>query len=504
LANGNGLITAGSRVRMRFAPDERLVAFVRRGDPAAFEALYERHSAELLSFCTYLLGSRQDAEDAVQSTFAAAYRALLAHERPVSLRPWLFTIARNDCLSILRKRRPWSELNGEAALHGDPVRELELREEVRATVKGMLELPERQRAALVLAEMHGLSQAEIGTVLGVRPEQVKAFVYQARSHLISARRARDADCVEIREELATARGATLLRRRLRGHMRSCAGCRAYADGVARQRHHLGALVPWAPSLLMKTRALEHALAIRAATDPSYARGAAVGGSLAGGGAVVAGGGVNGLLTKVAAGIACLGASACVGASVLGTSIFPGEGSAAPASGAPVAPRRSAAIPAGSPHAVAVASTVAARTERAFSRHARPTAASVEEAIPAVAGAQAGVQDGGSVVGADVVPGETPKEPSDQSTQVTPAEQRQQQDEARQLKGSEERQQKLVARLLKSEERRRQTAARPPRPSKEERQLGREHHEEVGVSRGPKKSREERVLAREKHRAKKTP
>ena len=121
MATRNRLITAGSRVRLRLASDDRLVAFVRRGDRTAFEALYERHSGELLSFCIYMLGSRHDAEDAVQATFMSAYRALRADERPVTLRPWLFTIARNESLSILRKRRPTVELNGEPALGGDPV-----------------------------------------------------------------------------------------------------------------------------------------------------------------------------------------------------------------------------------------------------------------------------------------------------------------------------------------------------------------------------------------------
>ena len=131
MADGNGLITTGLRVRLRFATDERLVASVRRGDSVAFEALYERHVGELLSFCVYMLGSRQDAEDAVQATFASAYRALRADRRRIALRPWLFTIARNESLSILRSRRPTVELNGEPALGGDPLRELELREEVR-------------------------------------------------------------------------------------------------------------------------------------------------------------------------------------------------------------------------------------------------------------------------------------------------------------------------------------------------------------------------------------
>ncbi len=324
MADHNRLINAGARVRLRLAADDRLVAFVRRGDSAAFEVLYERHARGLLSFCVYMLGSRHDAEDAVQATFASAYRALRADGKPVALRPWLFTIARNDCLSIMRRRRPTVELNGELALRGDPGHELEVREEVRHMLDSMRELPERQRAALVLAELHGLSQAEIAEVLGVEASQVKAYVYQARSNLISTRRAREANCEEIREELATAKGAALLRGRLRRHVRSCADCRVYADGIARQRHQLNALLPLMPALVLKYRAVEEALGIGGADPATYANGATVGGAVASGAIEIAGGGVKALAVKVAAGAAVLGAGAGVGATVIGVPITPEE------------------------------------------------------------------------------------------------------------------------------------------------------------------------------------
>ena len=310
-------MTTASRVRLRLVGDERLVASVRRGDAAAFEALYDRHAAELLAFCVYMLGSRHDGEDAVQATFAAAYRTLRADRRSVALRPWLFAIARNNCLSILRRRHPWVELNGEPALDGDPLRELELREEVRSMVAGLRTLPESQRASLVLAELHGFSQAEIGEVLGVPAQQVKSFICQARSNLLSERTARETDCREIREELTTARGAALLRGRLRRHLRSCDDCRTYADGVARQRRHLGALMPLVPSLILKYRALEGAFGTGVVAEPAgYAGGTVAGGAVAGTAAEVAGGGFKALALKIAAGVAFLGTGAGTGATVL--------------------------------------------------------------------------------------------------------------------------------------------------------------------------------------------
>ena len=82
MAELTGLMAKGSRVRARLVTDDRLIALVRRGDTAAFEALYERHAGPLLSFCIYMLGSRHDAEDATQASFASAYRALRADDRP--------------------------------------------------------------------------------------------------------------------------------------------------------------------------------------------------------------------------------------------------------------------------------------------------------------------------------------------------------------------------------------------------------------------------------------
>jgi len=513
-----------------------LVAFVRRGDRAAFEVLYERHCQGLLSFCVYMLGSRHDAEDAVQATFASAYRALRADRRPVVLRPWLFTIARNDCLSILRKRRPTVELNGEPALTGDPLRELELREEVRHMIAGLRELPERQRAALVLAELHGLNQSEIGTVLGVEAEQVKAYIYQARSNLISDRRAREADCCEIREELATARGAALLRGRLRRHLRSCADCRVYANGVTRQRRQLGALLPFAPSLMLKYRALEGALGIGAADPATYAGGAALGGAVAGTAAEIAGGGVKALAVKMAAGAALLGASAGVGATVIGVPVTPQE--QAPAASVAAQPARSLLA------SVERAST--AGPERSGSALAgrpqgngRPNQLGVPSSQPSTSPTQRrSLANGGGSETGDSSPGDPGKGVSGKSEEGQPqpqghapkiahpraseearqeAQEDQQQSQERQ-KASEERQQlrkerqkeneeRQLERKKKREERPPGGGSRPPR-TEEERQKQREEHRPGGGSRPPpteeqlqrkRERREQRRKEREEQR-----
>ena len=92
--------------------DGYLVARVRAGDDAAFEEIYDRYARGMLAFCTHMLGSREAAEDALQLTFVSAYRALRGGESSISLRPWLYTIARNRCLSELRNRRDAVDVDG--------------------------------------------------------------------------------------------------------------------------------------------------------------------------------------------------------------------------------------------------------------------------------------------------------------------------------------------------------------------------------------------------------
>jgi RNA polymerase sigma factor (sigma-70 family) len=197
-----------------------------------------------------MLGSPADAEDAVQHTFMAAYADLMRSDRPIALRPWLYTIARHRCLSMLRTRRerPVAELpEPEVDLL---TAEVDAREELRATLADIAHLPDDQRAALILAELGDASHAEIAQILGCRHEKVKALVFQARSSLASGRTARDTPCFEIREQLA-AGGLAIRRTSLRRHVRDCEGCREFGEQMQLQRRRLRILIPVAPSLGFK-------------------------------------------------------------------------------------------------------------------------------------------------------------------------------------------------------------------------------------------------------------
>jgi RNA polymerase sigma factor (sigma-70 family) len=240
---------------LRLASDERLVDALRGGSEPAFEVMYTRHHRGVLSFCRHMLGSVEEAEDAVQHTFLAAYRDLLRSDKPIQLRPWLYAIARNRCLSVLRARRERAtdepvEPSTEHLSH-----EVERRHDLRALLGDLSRLAPDQRAALVLAELGDMSHDEIGAVLGCPKEKVKALVFQARSSLIASRTARETSCVEIREQLANLRGGSLRRNTLRRHLRDCPGCREYRDQVLAQRSELALILPVVPTLGLKATVL---------------------------------------------------------------------------------------------------------------------------------------------------------------------------------------------------------------------------------------------------------
>src|SRR3712207_4562882 len=85
--------------------DERLVEQVRRGNDAAFEAIFDRHHRGILAFCRHMLASVEEAEDAVQHTFAQAYDSIRRDDRELRLKAWLYAIARNRCISIRSEER---------------------------------------------------------------------------------------------------------------------------------------------------------------------------------------------------------------------------------------------------------------------------------------------------------------------------------------------------------------------------------------------------------------
>lgn len=260
--------------------DRRLAALAATGDEPAFEAIFERHHRGLLSLCRHLLGSLEEAEDALQHTFAAAYRQLVEREPPEHLRAWLYATARNRCLDVLRTRRELPTELRTAATSG-LAEEVERRSDLRELVDDIGRLPKDQRAALVMSEIEELGHAEVAEVLGCPRDKVRALVYQARSSLSGWREARALPCREVRQELAVARAGALRRGHLRRHLKLCPECATFREDLDRQRRGLALVLPVLPAIGLKGRVLEAAWGAAGAGGGAAAGGAASGGGLAG-------------------------------------------------------------------------------------------------------------------------------------------------------------------------------------------------------------------------------
>jgi RNA polymerase sigma factor (sigma-70 family) len=236
--------------------DERLVEYVRGGDAAAFEVLYDRYSGGISGFCRHMLGSLPDAEDAVQHTFIAAYADIHRHgRRELHVKAWLYTIARNRCLSMLRARREQPGEDGVEIVREGWVDDVEQRADLRALLADVAKLPDDQREALVLSEIGDLSHSDISEVLGCEVTKVKSLVFQARTALIDRRIARETPCEEIRRQIATLRGGALRRSHLRHHLDACPGCAQYREEIRRQRAMLAVALPVVPSAALKANVL---------------------------------------------------------------------------------------------------------------------------------------------------------------------------------------------------------------------------------------------------------
>jgi len=131
-----------------------------------------------------LLRNRFEAEDAVQQTYLAAYTSLLNGTEPRHPRAWLATIARNECRARIerRMREPLREVKP-ASTFADPVASAAARADLRALWQAIAELPRRQRTALLLRELSGLSYDELAHELDVSAPTVESLLFRARREL---------------------------------------------------------------------------------------------------------------------------------------------------------------------------------------------------------------------------------------------------------------------------------------------------------------------------------
>jgi RNA polymerase sigma factor (sigma-70 family) len=176
------------------AADEELAARAAAGDAAAFEQLFRRHQAALVNFAFRMLGDPDEAADAAQQAFVQVYLNLPRARLDLAFKPWLYRIARNQCLDRLRRRRLAGPIErdldaDEETLFDtrdtDPLPEelLERRDLQRLLAEAIQALPERYRAVVAMRYVTDLTFAEIGQALGVPENTAKTFFQRAKALL---------------------------------------------------------------------------------------------------------------------------------------------------------------------------------------------------------------------------------------------------------------------------------------------------------------------------------
>jgi RNA polymerase sigma factor (sigma-70 family) len=320
---------------LRLQSDERLVALTRKGNQSAFEALVQRYESRLLAFCRHMLGSREDAEDVLQEVFAASYNAMIADNRPINARPWLYRIARNRCLNHLRRPVPVGqdsmdifERDG-GQTTSDAVHK---REEFRQIVADVQDLPETQRTALLLREIDALSYDQIAEAMETTIPSVKSLLVRARVSLAEAAEARLLTCTEVRVELGkAAEGLERASAPVRRHLRTCERCRTFRNELRKTTKALAAIYPIGPLVLFKKLVLGKLI---------FSGGSAAGSTAAGSGAAAGAGAIGGA--------SAIGSSAAMGGASLAstaaaTSAAVGGGGFASAAVSTVASKAAATV-----------------------------------------------------------------------------------------------------------------------------------------------------------------
>ena len=169
---------------LRHESDERLVALTRAGSERAFAEITRRYQRALRVYCSRLVGPER-AQDAVQQALLQAFLSLRDRApREIALRPWLYRIAHNCSIDLIRMGS-WEheQLDLESDGVPQPPALLEQKEELRCLIAGMRRLPDAQRQALTLRELEGCSYAEISARLGHTGSGVRQLIFRARTAL---------------------------------------------------------------------------------------------------------------------------------------------------------------------------------------------------------------------------------------------------------------------------------------------------------------------------------
>lgn len=168
--------------------DLELVERIRAGDGTAFEALYRQHATRLYNLASRMTGARGEADDLLQDIFLLAYRKIASFRGESSFGTWLYRLAMNHCLDVLRNRqtrmgRQTDSLDEpDAAPVASPAPVLNAVNRIDLE-RAIAALPPACRAAFLLHDVEGFGHQEVGTMLGVSEGTSKSQVHKARMRI---------------------------------------------------------------------------------------------------------------------------------------------------------------------------------------------------------------------------------------------------------------------------------------------------------------------------------
>ena len=175
--------------------DEEIAKQIAVGNQKVFEMIFEHYKTPILNFSLRMLGNRADAEDVVSDVFLVIFAKKYTYTANAKFTTWLFTIARNNCIDKIRKRKNlvsmWFSKNQndeedqwDIPDSSEHAREkLDKKDMSQAIKLAVSRLPLDQKEAIVLREYHGLTYEDISQILSCSLEKVKILIFRAREHL---------------------------------------------------------------------------------------------------------------------------------------------------------------------------------------------------------------------------------------------------------------------------------------------------------------------------------
>jgi RNA polymerase sigma-70 factor (ECF subfamily) len=169
---------------LEFQTEEQLVEMLRRGDTDAFEELYHRYKRHIFTFCLKLTGDRSLAEDATHDAFLKMYYNVGTLTDISVFRSWLFTIARNEVLKMLRKHHRNGTVDAESVWTDETPLTFTQANETKAIVMACIDsLKVEYREVLLLREYEQHTYGEIAAITGSTESSVKSRLFKARKAL---------------------------------------------------------------------------------------------------------------------------------------------------------------------------------------------------------------------------------------------------------------------------------------------------------------------------------